>query len=460
MNGDFSEVDVDNAIHMVCKHLKIEIDDSLYVQYINGYYQDFLTYHKLKGKENTIPYIQKILIAAKSYCHQPVVFYDIISTCRCVYYVQWLSKVFSILSPKNAKNFEYKCEKLLSMKNSDEFESVLYELLVAAKYLENLDCPRIEFIKETPAAKTPDICLQINGGDVFVECKRFNRVSDFSVKVRNDINDKFSYVANCFMEYNKSFMFDMVFLCEPSSVTRERMLKCCIEAAKSPMTPIVEPDFYVIAHLLLEYENEGILYPSPKFYKDRYDFEYGHGWQGLVHRGAPIWLKARKDTGAKDKIHTTWIAGLQWDCALRWKIESQNILAMYRKFTYKKIFEGIEQLNNFGKYCILHSWLERDKAVGARRDEMMQFFDKLKFSGYDLSWLVFNETDFDVSPNGYFDLIENVHVIAGPCTLTSAPPVTNLFLPDGAAAWNPGVALFGVGMELPPIDQVKREEAK
>ena len=148
---------------------------------------------------------------------------------------------------------------------------------------------------------------------------------------------------------------------------------------------------------------------------------------------------------------STWLDDVDFDCKIKWRITNQEILARLQKISYKLLFKGLSQLRAMGTNTIMHSWIERG-VWGHRQDILMNFFNKLRSDQKEFfSWLIFNETILDVSPQGNIDLIEHAHIIQGP-SATTPPPVTNIFVNDKGMI--SGLGEFGIGNELPDIDSI------
>ena len=80
----------------------------------------------------------------------------------------------------------------------------------------------------------------------------------------------------------------------------------------------------------------------------------------------------------------------------------------------------------------------------------MYLFNRLVSKQKNLfGWIVINESLCDISPKGYFDLVEHARFIRGPLAVGSSPLISGVFAPNNLAATNE----FDVGDELPDIDE-------
>jgi len=155
-----------------------------------------------------------------------------------------------------------------------------------------------------------------------------------------------------------------------------------------------------------------------------------------------------------DKIYaSTWLDDVSFDCAIKWKVTNEDIVWRLKKLNYRRLFEGLEQLQSFGTNSIMHVWFERDWAHGHRQDELMDFFSRLYKTQKDIfSWIIFNETIFDVSINGVFDFIEHAHPISGPTANYLAPLLTTVFTNMTGERYDNGE--FGIGYEVPDFGKL------
>jgi hypothetical protein len=133
-------------------------------------------------------------------------------------------------------------------------------------------------------------------------------------------------------------------------------------------------------------------------------------------------------------------------------------LWQHKRLGYDRLFKGLDQLQSRGTNTILHAWFERDYSTGHRKDELMDFFNRIKTSAKDIfTWIIFNETCFDVSPEGRFDLIENAHIVSEPGAMGSKPMIACVFTqPDERTS---KLAEFGIEHEMPDIDELYKSDS-
>ncbi|ARX08040.1 hypothetical protein R4U62_002646 [Proteus mirabilis] len=116
---------------------------------------------------------------------------------------------------KNCNGIDIKLNDLL-IKKSNQPDTLLFELLVACCYIRN--GWNVKFIPETPKEKTPDLLIRKNDSHYFVECKRLNKVTDYSEKERNEWLKHWKYISPTMLNFNESLILDIVFLNEVEKV--------------------------------------------------------------------------------------------------------------------------------------------------------------------------------------------------------------------------------------------------
>jgi hypothetical protein len=217
--------------------------------------------------------------------------------------------------------------------------------------------------------------------------------------------------------------------------------------------PMVTKNFTVWAKVL-EYQNfpEYVLFPSPKYFWERYGYKLRGEWFGLVNSFLGRFAHHERNLAMWKDLASTWVDDIEWECAIKWRITNDGVVDRLRRLNYKRIFKGLSQLRACSPESSLHVWIERDYPHGHRQKEMVNLYKAISSHGEDVfSWLIFDETCLDVSPKGSFDLIEHAHFISGPTARQSSPLVTNVFT-HGARPEGHGE--FGIGDDLPDIDSL------
>jgi hypothetical protein len=447
----WSRNDVEDAIETVCSALDITVDTKLLTEYENGRHRDLLIYEKLQDKEPTVDIsaVQKYLIGCRSFLDQPCQYYDIFRACRLTTFMQVLSS--ALRSAGRIENHQKKYAVLKSAKSYEEFEACLFELAVAHRYLSKKSVSEVRFI-ERGSSQSPDLAVTIKGEEHFVECKKYNRAADVAYTMRNEVRAKLQCVLDGFSRLRRSALLEVSFHTHPQHIPQQKILDHSLESYRF-QCPIIDADFTVEARPLESQEfPDYILFPSPKYFWERYAFRDGTEWFGLIHAVLGRWGYYQENIESWKELASTWLAEVKWECAIKWKITSEDVVTRLRRLNYKRMFKGLAQLKARSENATLHVWIERDRSVGHRQAEMLRFYDAIRTSGKDaFAWLVFDETCLDASPKGNFDMIEHAHFISGPSARGAEPLVTNVFTdPEDLE----GMGAFGVGHELPDIDSL------
>lgn len=446
----YGYTEVQQAINVLTSRLGTGPSSSLQIEYEAGFYPNLLTYDKLEQPSLAVSALTRCLVGAGSYVHQPANFYNIYSTGRCVNMTLFLARAVEVLTSTHVRGVHNRLERLISESRRDAFEAVAFELITAARYLDNDSVTEIEFIDEDSNSMTPDFLAKISGIEQYVECKKLDRTQEHSLAVRNAVREMINPILRGFQNSSRSVLADVTFHADPSSLSGHKLGKT-IEVSLRKGVPILDHDFTVTAKMLPKFEcSELTLYPSPQFEWERYGYRVRSNWVGLVHASDPVFANLSPFPGNDKRRMSTWIAEILWDSAVKWRISSEEMLAKYRRFPFAGVFKGLRQIDGRGLNSTVHLWLESDYYTDGRGNTFFDLFDRM-VSGrkYYFGWLVLNELLFDVSPKGRFDLIEHAHIIRGPTALSSKPLVTDVFTNDGS---NYGLSAFGAGADLPDID--------
>lgn len=448
---ELKDQDLENAISNVSRIFGIPANTPLEQDYRNGKHPSLLSYEKIEKPTIQIPVMQKYLIAARTYLSQPCNYYDIFRICRHVILLHGLSQAVNVVLDK-VSNYEPRFSKLAKITEYDDFEAVLYEILVAAKYFTTPDVTTVSFLPEE-TSPSPDIEVGIADKKVFVECKKFDRAVDLSNELRNLIRKKTDKIPEDFAKLKQSVVVEVSYHVDPNNVPEDKVRQYAITSLRSG-TPIVDLEVTVkIIPLLYQKLPEFVLYPSPKYFWNRYGFRERGEWFGIVL--AMYANRARHaEAVGEDNLISTWLDDVEWECAIKWKITNPDIIWRLKRLGYSRLFKGLDQLQSQGINNILHCWFERDYPLGNREEELLEFYNRLRRNARDLfSWIIFNETCFDVSYEGRFDLIEHSHRIRGPGARGAEPLLSTIFTDPIVA----DLGRFGVGVELPDVDSLYKD---
>jgi hypothetical protein len=447
----YSKVEVQKAINELCLKLGITINSTLQREYQNGFHPTLLSYEKVEKPKIIVPAIQKYLMGAQTFCNQPTNFYDIFRANRHVTFIQHLNREIDIVREK-VLNSEERINRLVKLIDYDDFESCLFEILTAGAYLRLNKIRKVEFIIET-SSKSPDLRVVIDLGEYFVECKKFDRTVDYDTTIRDAVRDNTKATLVAFAQTNKSAVIELTYFVDPCECNSVEILEICTTALKKNAYIRTNRLAAKVTTLQCKPLNEFALYPSPKYFWERYKFRHNSEWKGIVPLINCRFAYHIDIPDQNPMPSSTWLDNVEWECAIKWKIENEDTLWRIKRLSYDRLFKALDQLKSKSEKSIVHAWIERDYPTGNRQAELIDFLNRLKKNMRDIfSWIVFNETCLEVTPNGLFDFIEHAHSINGPTAFRKEPPVTNIFITE--EGMEEGTGDFGVGKNLPDLDTI------
>jgi hypothetical protein len=323
---------------------------------------------------------------------------------------------------------EPRVERLRNAKDFQVCDSAMFEIATAAAYARTPGVQRVRFVDEG-GSKSPDIAVEVGSRRIYVECKRFNRANDFAVEIEGVANALLSELADEVHRAGVSVVIDVDLFVHPDKLSPND-LAVWGRQALSAGVPIIERGVAVSAKRLPTWhESDFILFPSPRF-DDRYDYVKGGDWHGIVPRldanfGGPSWV---------DEVHH--------DCAIKWRVRDPAILRRQKRLAFKAIFDGLDQLRDYGTSTVLHVCFERNLALGHRREVLMELYEKMKREDKRrFGWLIFNEMIFDVDQAGYFRFDERCHPLSCRTDAIAEPVVYAVFGKGDSLL--PGTTPFG-----------------
>jgi hypothetical protein len=351
---------------------------------------------------------------------------------------------------ERTQNYEPRLKRLCKERDYDPFEAVLYELVVAAAYCLLPDAPSVTFLPEE-TIDSPDLEVRGRDGKMYVECKKFDRSVDLSWGLRDIVRDKVQPAIDEFLKREQSAVLEVSFHRDPSVVGAQKIVDYCLESLKA-RTPIIDRDMTVnVKPLTYRRLDDYTLYPSPKYLWERYGYREKGEWFGLASGMKVRYARHVSVAELEEPLASTWLDDVEWECVVKWKVTDEKLIWRHKRLGYDRLFEGLDQLQSRGTNTALHVWFERDQSIGHRKNELVDFFNRLGKHQKDIfGWIVFNETCLDVSLQGRFDLIEHAHIIQGLGAKSNRPPVTLVFTGDGHT--KDIIGKFGVGHELPDVD--------
>lgn len=455
----FTIDDVQNAINELSERLNLKIDKEILIDYQNGLHPTLLSYEKIETPDIQLPVIMKYLLGAQTYCDHNrhiVHYYDISRATRHCIFSQMLNKAIKICDQHTVKGIEKRISRLTTEKSYDAFDAIMFEIITASKYASLDSVIKVEFIDETQE-KSPDFSVEFEGLPIqhFVECKKFDRNVPVFIEIRDRVRDITDSTLKTFFIEKVSAVIDLEFYCDPKDVDSSTLKKQCLNSLRRNAYirgSQIATKVKVLPKQILE---DYTLFPSPKYFWQRYNYRPQSEWAGIVNsiNAQPAYLI--DPTNLRQMGATTWLNDVDWECAIRWRICDENLKWKIRKLNYNRIFQGLTQLQTRGVFTTLHIWFEREGNDMIREAELKDFFSRLSQNQRDIvSWIVFNETILETSPMGVPDIIEHSHFLCSSIAPSEEPLVTTVFV-DG---YFDEIYPFGIGGEMPDIDDLYRKK--
>jgi len=445
----FSPDDVRLAVRQLTAMVGQGPSQNLQQEYEAGLHPTLLAYEKVERSILQLPVLTRYLVGAQSFLNPYANYFNIYAAHRSVYMVQLLARSIDRLRAAQTLGLDTRLNRLLAEKKRDAFDAIAFEIFTAARYAERPIVRNVAFLEETGLGLTPDMKVDFRAFEAFVECKKIDRTQDAAIARRNEARDLLNPVLASFRESKQSVLLEVTFNEDPD-VIEPRSLAEASRVSLQSGCPIIEQRFTVLARRLPPYTSDDLmLFPSAQFEQERYGYRVRSEWIGLVQHAKPR-MVCRSDLPPNlQGGMPTRLEGLDWDAAAKWKVGSEEAMAKYRRFAFGGVFHGLKQIENRGLNSTVHVWLESDYYSGERTDALKDLRRRIEQTqGCSFGWLVVNETLFDVSPKGRFDLVEHAHTIQGPSAVTQTAVVSNIFVWDGETVHGE----FGEGTDLPDID--------
>ncbi len=129
---------------------------------------------------------------------------------------------------KLVSNVEGVMRKLISSKRNSP-DNDLFELLVAAHYLRN--GYKVSFVEEAPPLKTPDLLVSKNGVEIYVECKRLERVTCYSKSEKIAWEELWRKLSLEILKGESFCWVDIYFHINPSEIEPDMLIAAYHEAS-------------------------------------------------------------------------------------------------------------------------------------------------------------------------------------------------------------------------------------
>jgi len=146
---------------------------------------------------------------------------DALQSARIFPFFSMIGKNLSLLL--EIDGIEKKIEELLNEKKNQP-DAIFFELAVANLY--NRNGWKVCFIPESIFYKTPDLQIRKDGQQYWVECKRMQKVPEYSESERSEWQNRSLRLTTILQEYKLSYSIDIIFKV-PVSETGDNILVDC-----------------------------------------------------------------------------------------------------------------------------------------------------------------------------------------------------------------------------------------
>lgn len=133
---------------------------------------------------------------------------------------------------KKISGIDEKLVELLKGKNNQP-DSILFEISVALMYAKN--GWNVSFIPETSIKKTPDLFVERDGNQFFVECKRQAKVTEYSETERTEWNKRWGILVQTMGRFKVPTFMDVSFKVEVAETPLTVLASVFTEIAKRKM---------------------------------------------------------------------------------------------------------------------------------------------------------------------------------------------------------------------------------
>lgn len=271
-----------------------------------------------------------------------------------------------------------KLRELVTRYKSDP-DGVIFEVLVALAYAEQ--GWEVEMLPQVPPAKSPDLKVTRDGFEMFVECKRLSRRSDYGERERNEFLRVWDAAKQALVQNGQWIWFDARFHVEASALPTNFLLD--IFTAKLPLAEGGEHLIYdgaeatIRARLIdrrrvaLHFAQYQVKTPSAQL-----TVLLGDDWAPPNSEVTMLSLSKRSHIlGCEADVLGTFIDTMSWACGITRVFDAEQSIERKARDVKRRLSEAVEQLPT-DKPSIVHIALETLEGadIERRRTEKIMGF--------------------------------------------------------------------------------------
>lgn len=240
---------------------------------------------------------------------------------------------------KKCIGVEGRIRKMLTVEKKQP-DSTLFELLVALLY-SSKGCKHVEFIKETPKSKTPDLFVRGNNSEWFIECKRLSKTSDYSFDERKKWLRIWEPVKRYLVNNRMALVLDVEFHVEMASLDDNFLEKNLLGklALAASTGVIIDNEIVTVKTKSVDFKkireatkDSDIKWPS-SFLAHLIVGDHD------IYRGCTLVLSA-----ARSDRHPSYYSDIEFAAGAIWSCDSDDAINNKARDIRRQIAKAIEQL--------------------------------------------------------------------------------------------------------------------
>ncbi|EJD6600178.1 hypothetical protein M0L39_RS09515 [Providencia rettgeri] len=323
---------------------------------------------------------------------------------------------------KKCDGIDIKLNDLL-IKKDNQPDTLLFELLVACCYIRN--GWNVTFIPESPKEKTPDLLIEKNNSNYFVECKRLNKVTDYSEKERNEWLKHWKHISASMLSYDSSLMLDIVFLSEIDKVKTSDICNSLarlinnLPSNKNTNT-LLHKDFTLklnkidIHKVQLHLADNNVKLPSPLLYSlidSEYSTDSSYTFSGYIN---VCKLTEKDDEEKDDRVLNIFLDSVQKIACAKWECISDVSLDKKARDIKNLLSKATKQAPD-DETTIVHlgyETLHGPTIEKIRENKILSTIQSFDFGSKDIGIIYLHALQAICPPNEKFDFIETTQWLA------------------------------------------------
>lgn len=296
--------------------------------------------------------------------------------------------------------------KKVARNNGLSVDSLFFEILVALAYRRN-GWEKVKFIPEKPPNKTPDLHVLTEKKELFVECKRLSKSSQYSIKEREKWLQMWDPLARYLQGKKKSIILEIVFHRELQLFDKlflEKELVPKLELVAMEGVIIDNPEWTVtIKYVDLKRIKKSLEESSTKIISSTFahlvtgGHESSHGFTCVM-------------SGKPSLYHPTYIDDIEFVSCAKWKSDSEESIAKKARDIKSHLVDATKQLP-IDKPSIIHVGLESHDGAIIEDERFLKILGTTLWwdpKGKEINWIFCHIFDPHVPPDDNWDFGESV----------------------------------------------------